>query len=298
MNAGLLRLLKQGTELAKARRFDRLRRMPFRTLAPYVLARSGHLHRTRATTFFGREMSVVLPEPVSVSIWRYGFFEHDVAFYLLLMLRPGDALIDIGGHFGFFSMLGRELVGAAGTVVTFEPMPNTRDILTENMELHAGPALFHLIPAAAGSASGMLKFKSFGLFGSAFATSFTPRSDAVRFEGEVEVEVRTIDRVVDELGLSSCKVMKIDAENAEYDVVQGALSMIRRLRPAIILEAGDIGVLEKSTRRVVDVLVAERYQPFELDDWSVRPHAVTANYGYQNLLLVPSERLSELLPGN
>lgn len=271
----------------------RILKAPIRTIAPPLFRRCRLQWRVERRTFFGRAMQLVLPDMVSASIWRHGFFEEDVCFYLLSVLTRGDTFIDIGGHFGFFSMLARELVGETGTVVAFEPMPRTRRVFAENMKM-AAPANCSIVPAAAGAAHGRLRFKDFGLAGSAFATSAEARSGTVRLIGEVDVEVRPVDSVIDELGLKSCQLIKIDAENAEYDVVQGALRCIRHFRPALILEAGDSGEAASSTRRVVDLVLQEGYLPFEFHDWSLRPHRVRASYGYQNLLLVPAERAAEL----
>lgn len=285
-------------QLAREGRLTRLLRQPLKTLLPFLMRSAVHVHWTEAKTFFDRKMQVIVPEPVSVRIWRYGFFEEDVCFYLLSLLRPGDTFIDIGGHFGFFSMLGGELVGPDGTVVTFEPMPGTREILSTNMSRRAGQAHHHLIPAAAGAASGRLKFKDFGLTGSAFATSATQRSTKVTLVGEVDVEVRTLDSVVEDLGLTSCRLIKIDAENAEYNVIHGGLASIRRLRPALILETGDDCDEVGSTRRVLDVLLAENYAPYEFRDWALAPHAVAARYNYQNLLMIPKEKVADLIGVN
>lgn len=268
---------------------------PVKSAAPFLLRKAGLPVHVAATTFFHRRMKVVLPEMVSVAIWRDGYFEEDVCAYLLALLRPGDCFIDVGGHFGFFSMLARELVGVQGTVVTFEPMPSTRKILMENMNEHAGPAMHYLIPAAAGAKVGKLSFKDFGLTGSAFATSGTERNSSVKLRGEVDVDVRTVDSVIEDLQVPSLRLMKIDAENAEFDVVQGSLGTIRALRPAIILEAGDASGEHSSTRRVIDVLLAEGYSPYEFYNWVLRPHAVTQSYGYQNLLMIPQEMVAEVV---
>jgi FkbM family methyltransferase len=261
----------------------------------FVLRKAKFPIRIYANAFFGRQIRVVLPEMVSNVIWQKGYFEEDVCYYFLNLLGPGDTCIDIGGHFGFFSMLARELVGPEGTVVTFEPMPRTRAILAENMERNAGPATHYLIPAAAGAGPNKLTFKDFGLIGSAFATSDEQRSAAVTLVGKVEVDVRTVDAVVSELGLSSLKLMKIDAENAEYDVVQGSLVTLRTLRPALILEAGDASGKVGATRRVLDVVTAEGYVPYEFHRWTLRPHAITERYGYQNLLMVPQEKIAHMV---
>ena len=117
----LLDALKRRSRLINQGRLGRFLKIPLRLAWPYVLGRVKQQQQVLATLFFGKRMLVILPEPVSVRIWRYGVFEPDVAFYLITCLRAGDTFIDIGGHFGFFSMLGRELVGQDGTVVTFEP---------------------------------------------------------------------------------------------------------------------------------------------------------------------------------
>jgi len=253
----MMAALRKGAALLHASRMTRLARLPVRTLLPYALELARIEREVDVDTFFGRKMRVVLPEGISVRIWRYGVFEEDVAYYLLKVLAPGDTFIDIGTHFGFFSMLARQIVGARGTVVSFEPMPRQRAVLETNMSAHSAPCTHHLIPAAAGAAPGKLMFKDLGIMGSAFATSRRIRDPRFKPLGEVEVDVCTVDRVMDDLALPSLRLMKIDAENAEYDVVQGSLQTIRRLRPSIILEAGDIGAVGSGTRRVVDLIISQ-----------------------------------------
>jgi FkbM family methyltransferase len=284
--------LRQGSEILHATRLRRIARRPFRIAYPYLLERLGVETPILVDTFFGRKMKVVLPEGISVRIWRYGVFEEDVAFYLLSVLRPSDTFMDVGTHFGFFSMLAREITGAKGTVVSFEPMPSQRAILEENMAKHSAPCTHHLIPAAAGATAGHVKFKDFGILGSAFATSKEGRDARFALRGEVDVDVRTVDSVTEELGLTNLRLMKIDAENSEHDVLIGSLDTIRKLRPAIILEAGD--TMEGATRRAVDVLLAENYTPYEFSDWSLRPHTISQRYDYQNLLMVPAEKTADM----
>lgn len=281
----------------------RQRRAPFHkgvTLAikraiPPLVRKAGLTYQVNAATFFGQKMKVVLPDIVSTSIWRFGYFELDVCFYLLKLLRPNDTFIDIGGHFGFFSMLAREIVGSEGTVVTFEPMPDTREILKENMERYASRARGYIIPAAAGATRGRISFKDFGLSGSAFATSTLERSSYLKYRGDVDVEVRTLDDVAEELGLADCHLVKIDAENSEYDVLRGSVRTIRRSRPALILETGDSIVGDGASRRVIDLLLNENYRAFEFSSWAIRVHTVTDHYAYQNLLMIPAERVREVM---
>ena len=191
-------------------------------------------------------------------------------------------------------MLGRELVGSRGTVVTFEPMPDTRKILAHNLGKNAASSQQHIIPAAAGSARGQLTFQDFGLTGSAFATSGTTRNDNYKSLGTVDVDVFTLDDVVEDLGLTSCRLLKIDAENAEMEVVKGGTKMISALKPNIILETGDDAYGQHLSRPVIELLLSFGYVPFEFKDWALRPHQLSEAYGYQNLLLIHNEREQEI----
>lgn len=289
----MMAALKGGAALLHAKRKTRLARLPVRTLLPYALEFARLEREVDVDTFFGRKMRVVLPECISVRIWRYGVFEEDVAYYLLNFLEPSDTFIDIGAHFGFFSLLAQQIVGPEGTVVSFEPMPRQRTVLEINMRAHGGTCNHHLVPAAAGAAPGRLVFKDLGIMGSAFASSKGVRDGRFKQVGDVEVEVRTVDGVVEDLGLTSCRLIKIDAENAEYDVIRGCLDTLRRMRPSLIIEAGDIGNV--GTRRVIDLLTSLGYEPYEFRDWRLARHEVTQHYGYQNLLMVPQEKVTDMV---
>jgi FkbM family methyltransferase len=287
----MLEHLKAAVKYKASSKWLRFVRHPLRMVTPGVMRRVAAGTSARATTFFGRQMEIYLPEPVSISIWQYGFFEADVATFLIATLEPGGAFIDVGGHFGFFSMLGRELVGPEGVVATFEPMPATREILGRNMREHAAKSRHHLVPAAAGSRPGKLVFKDFGLCGSAFATSESQRCGDLKLLHEVEVAVRTVDDVVDELGFDRLSLIKIDAENAEAEVLAGAETTIERLKPALIIETGDMG--GSTARPILDSLVRRGYIIFDFDAFSLVRHEPVERYGYDNFLLVHRDRLGD-----
>jgi FkbM family methyltransferase len=293
MNDALLARLKTAELLASASRTRRLLRSPVGMALPVLLRRLAVNREVVARTFFGRQMKVVLPEGVSTRIWRYGTFEADVAFYLISSLSPGDTFIDIGGHFGFFSMLGRELVGPSGRVVTFEPMPATRAILTSNLSARSDAARCDIIPAAAGETPGKIRFRDFGILGSALATPGEDRDGNFVQLGTIDVDVVTLDEKVSSLGIKDIGLIKIDAENAEYEVVSGARNVLARMTPNLVVETGDFA--GSPTRRVLDLLLPMGYQAFEFSQFRLKSHVPQASYGYQNLLMV-HERNAGRLP--
>jgi protein-L-isoaspartate O-methyltransferase len=73
----------------------------------------------KADLFFGRAMTVILPEIISQQIYTYGLFDEIVTGMVLRTVRQGDVVLDIGAHFGYFTLLFAHLAGESGRVVSF-----------------------------------------------------------------------------------------------------------------------------------------------------------------------------------
>src|SRR5437867_12024721 len=128
--------LRSAKRTAGRSRLVRLATHPWRLLYPRLLNVLGRFRSTSAETFWTGRFEAVLPESVSTHIWRYGFFEDDVCLFLLRSLAPGMVFVDIGAHFGFFTLLASELVGETGRVIALEPMPQTFVHLMRNVRLN------------------------------------------------------------------------------------------------------------------------------------------------------------------
>jgi len=51
----------------------------------------------------------------------------------LCKLRPGDVFLDVGCHYGIYSVLASKLVGPEGRVIAVEPHPGALEVLRENV---------------------------------------------------------------------------------------------------------------------------------------------------------------------
>src|SRR5688572_9607452 len=78
-----------------------------------------------AEMFWGGKMKVVLPEIVSGHIFTYGFFDEEVCYYIIHSVDEGDVFVDVGSHFGSFSLLASSIVGPEGKVLSIDPTPST-----------------------------------------------------------------------------------------------------------------------------------------------------------------------------
>jgi FkbM family methyltransferase len=258
---------------------------------PQLLLKIGVCHARPAKTFWDGRFDVVLPEAVSTQIWRYGFFEDDVCLFLLRSLTPGMVVIDVGAHFGFFSLLASELVGAEGRVVAIEPMPETFGRLARNVAINSPHDNITTIKSAAYSIRTTLSFRDYGLVYSAFNSAFDARSASnLHLHGQVFVDACTCDDVVSALALPRVDVIKIDAESSEMHVLRGAERTINQFHPRIIVEVGDFdlaGVVSSS--ELVRSLLALGYRAYECSQCDVSLHEPRATYDYGNLLFVHPE---------
>src|SRR6266576_456276 len=112
------RNLKAAVQRASRSRVTRRVTAPWKELYPKLLRAVGLSHRASSKTFWNGRFDVVLPEGTSTHIWRYGFFESDVCTFMLRGLEPGMVFVDVGAHFGFFTLLGSDLVTGEGLVVS------------------------------------------------------------------------------------------------------------------------------------------------------------------------------------
>ncbi|CAN5331916.1 hypothetical protein BH10PSE2_BH10PSE2_07600 [soil metagenome] len=236
---------------------------------------------------FERPMKIDAREVVSQQIYLYRTFEPELVAYFSRVLRPGDIFLDVGAHFGYFSIVAAHLVGKTGQVVAFEPIPETFTTLWENT---AHLPQVNREPLAAWSDEGFLELFYYGRALSAFSSFSAPRLDADLAPQSSSLHVKKI-RLDD-----YCKAeriipthIKIDAENAERFVIEGLSALIETHHPTITVEVGDSGSrTEKgeSSREMLELLLAHGYALFEPGLSKTVPHVLRGigEYEYCNIV--------------
>ncbi|MFN3165694.1 MAG: FkbM family methyltransferase [Phycisphaeraceae bacterium] len=231
--------------------------------------------------FWGQPMTVLHPEHVSNKLARFGYFERGLTQVLIQRLKPGMVMYDIGAHFGYFSLLGSALVGPGGQVFSFEPTDATHARLLTNIT-----RLDNVTPIkqAVYSETTELVFCDMGEKDSSL-NHIRAKGEGGTSAGEVRVPAVSLDDFV--------KVhrppdfVKVDAEGAEYAILQGMRGLLESRRPMITLEVGEY--INQQTgnppsRQSVDFLIDRGYAVFEFSDGAIRPHTPIDEYGYDNLL--------------
>lgn len=181
-----------------------------------------------------------------------GDYEREVREALLEELRDGDVFIDIGANIGVLSLpIAKRRPSVA--IVAFEPMPMTAQKLRE-ASARAGCENVTLVEVALGDAPGRLTLRKDPWFGNR-DTGVVSAFGIGRPAGVVPV--RTLDEVVEELGLGRADVIKIDIEGGEHQAILGMSRVLRELHPRLLIVEiqPDLlrraGVAEGSTEEVL-----------------------------------------------
>ncbi|NEO91853.1 MAG: FkbM family methyltransferase [Moorea sp. SIO3G5] len=271
MNTELTQKLDDSLSFYKTSRLNRLLKSPNRLLYSTLISAANNKLTmavpAKARTFFEEEMKVILPEIVSTTIYRYGFFEEGLTTFMLNYLKPGMIFFDVGTHFGFFSMLGSHLVGKNGQVHSFEPTKSTFELLKENTKDKENIVLTN---KAVWSDDATLSFNDYGIRNSAFNSVYTSRwIQKAKFK-TYDVKALSIDSYIRNTGLAP-NFIKIDAESSEYKILKGMERTLTEIKPIVTIEVGDMGVEGAvSTRELITYMVDKGYQALEFKDGKIK----------------------------
>ena len=200
----------------------------------------------------------------SNSAYATGDNELPVQRALVSVLRPGDVVLDVGANVGFLTVIMARLVGSAGHVYAFEPVPANAALIRRNARRNGFrhvTVLEQAVAAQAGRAELVLAAYSGG---AALASADRP-PDAV---DSIDVEVVTVDIAVADGRVRSPQLVKIDVEGAELAVLEGMTRTIGDARPIVLCEvdAGDADRFASKRQACIDHLEEAGYDVRVLDD--------------------------------
>lgn len=141
-------------------------------------------------------------------------------------VRPGNTVLDIGGHIGLFAVVAARLAGKRGKVFSFEPTPFTRKVLQEVVDLNGCADVVEVRDEAIASCKGEITFFDTG-------EAISNANSLVRTERsrrEIRVPTISVDEFAAERGLQ-VDCLKIDVEGAELDLLRGARETFLTDRP-------------------------------------------------------------------
>lgn len=181
-----------------------------------------------------------------------GEAEHQHTFKRLV--RPGDCVIDVGSNWGVHALYLARLVGPSGKVLALEPQPSARRELEWHVKAN-GHTNVEILPVAAGATAGQVFFEETSLSAAGHVTAVKTN------ESCVVVDLRTLDSVIEAARLSNVRLVKIDVEGFESNVLEGAKQMLEEKRPMLIVDLHN----PEQDMKVSTILRSASYQLCRLD---------------------------------
>jgi len=145
-----------------------------------------------------------------------------------LKLEKGSVFIDVGANVGKYSLALSKIIGDSGKIVAVEPVPRTFDALAQAVKING---LSNIIPLNIACWSENTKLD---IFLSEYSGSCSIKRNFGL--GHVIVEAKTLDSLVNELGLNRVDFVKIDVEGSELEVLEGMKNTLKTYRPRIVIE--------------------------------------------------------------
>ena len=155
----------------------------------------------------------------------FGVWEPGLTRLLQLRLQPGDCFVDVGANIGYFTLLASRLVGERGTVVAIEASPTTSESLKSNIRLNLAHNV-RVIQAAVTNRRGSIPLYA-GPKDNRGAASLRPQDGRPL---EAAVEAIPLTEMLSEEEWSRARLIKIDVEGTEAEVLKSILANPSLLR--------------------------------------------------------------------
>jgi len=170
-------------------------------------------------------------EWTQIDIFKHGHTEPGTLRLFGRILRPGDVYYDVGAHVGFHALVARSFVGPTGKVIAVDPQPYNCARILCNSELND----FHnisVVIAVVGNASGQITLHNQDTRDkSRLSMKLESMNDRPQM---FRVPMMRLADLMDESGDQSVRLLKVDVEGYEPEVICGAGSGLRKIENIIL----------------------------------------------------------------
>jgi FkbM family methyltransferase len=175
-----------------------------------------------------------------------GQYERAELDFIRRTVMPGDNVLDLGAHIGYFAMHMAAIAGPRGTVTAFEPFEDNAALLERSIRENQFESRVRLVRAAVSRASGAIGLafaaETLNSGGAFLASTTTVPGHVVRDVRALALDAVDVPRPI--------AFIKMDVEGAEPLALEGAARLLAQDRPVILSE-----LHAAQLKRVSDVTV-------------------------------------------
>lgn len=163
------------------------------------------------------------PDLIQLYLWMFGVWEPDLTHFIRQRLRPGDVFVDVGANIGYFSVVAARRVGAAGRVVAIEASPRVFASLEQTVRENSVSSSVRVINVAAAARAGSIPIFA----GPAHNTGLASTVERWGRPQQATVDAMPVDDLLERGEISRARIVKIDVEGGEDQVLAGMVRVIR-----------------------------------------------------------------------
>jgi FkbM family methyltransferase len=182
----------------------------------------------------GARLVVPTGDFIGAAVHSFGDLDPKVTWVARRILRPGDTAVDIGANLGLVAMAMADAVGPGGRVEAFEPQPRFAALARRSAALN-GFRHLTIHEMALGRVDGEVELH--------IPHDNMGRASINRCDGAdevIRVPQRNAGAVLESLALGPVRLIKMDVEGYEPEVVAGAEAYLRDNPPdAFLVELND-----------------------------------------------------------
>jgi FkbM family methyltransferase len=195
----------------------------------------------------------------------------------LVACQRGDTIVEVGANIGTETVGFSDIVGPTGRVIAIEPVPSSLKALSRAVAEFKAKNV-HIVAAAASDKTGRVHMR---------VPPHKPSEAQVVSANDAREQDVAVDSVqIDDLSRTTAapRLIAIDVEGFEVNVVRGSAQTIARFQPDLVVEANPRKLIDAGFS--VDLLRSELerlgYSVYWIGRLSIRPVCRTTFPGYQN----------------
>lgn len=163
----------------------------------------------------------------------WGEFEPATLTVFRRLLTRGDSVIDVGAHWGYYTLLAADLCGESGKVFAFEPHPRNYALLTRNIAVNHLTNVQAVQKAVSDRTGKAVLFEAWFTGGHSLRTLSGLAAARRTPSAELSVETVALDDFFGD-SLIQPRLVKMDIEGNEPLAVAGMMRLVERT-PQLVL---------------------------------------------------------------
>ncbi|RON53532.1 hypothetical protein BK665_14100 [Pseudomonas frederiksbergensis] len=217
------------------------------------------------------------------SLLQAGELEPGTRHVIERFIQPGDVFIDVGANIGLHSIAAARAMSGQGKIIAFEPFEQTCKLLEKNLWLNGFSAISEVSRLALSDKAETRRLH----LGVTSGHHSLYELETPAFYATTSVDVTTIaldDFLPENL---TVKLLKIDAEGAEIDIIKGAQKLLKSNPQMLLIVELGLSHLKRNTLDLEEwlehftslglVYSVINVQTGDLEDWSVEQLSKTTS---------------------